>query len=206
MGNTPAPGQGGILEGANPSIYDPKNPIVMFIIQASSTPLPAHSQTPGERELTWSLCSIGRYHHHLLSPPPLPPLQDSPAPCHRRSHRWHSPGPLGLRSHPRLHQCHLSRRLHAHPQLLRQRWLDSLSLPGGAGGRSQAAGQQLADCVECWGGGDGPTVWLGVGDCIWTVSSVQDRQWTGADQFRDVYAVCWGGYGHYGMDTLAQGT
>ncbi|KAF7587044.1 K(+)/H(+) antiporter [Aspergillus hancockii] len=27
--------QGGILEGGNPSVYDPKNPIVMFIIQAS---------------------------------------------------------------------------------------------------------------------------------------------------------------------------
>ncbi|KAL8714438.1 MAG: hypothetical protein Q9220_001771 [cf. Caloplaca sp. 1 TL-2023] len=26
--------QGGILEGANPSVYDPKNPIIMFIIQA----------------------------------------------------------------------------------------------------------------------------------------------------------------------------
>ncbi|CAD6587157.1 MAG: K(+)/H(+) antiporter [Alectoria sarmentosa] len=29
-----APGQGGILQGSNPSIYDPKNPIYVFIIQA----------------------------------------------------------------------------------------------------------------------------------------------------------------------------
>ena len=25
--------QGGVLEGANPSVYDPKNPIILFIIQ-----------------------------------------------------------------------------------------------------------------------------------------------------------------------------
>ncbi|OCL00713.1 K(+)/H(+) antiporter-like protein 1 [Cenococcum geophilum 1.58] len=31
---TKAPPQGGILEGANPSTYDPKNPIIIFIIQA----------------------------------------------------------------------------------------------------------------------------------------------------------------------------
>ncbi|KAF2721847.1 hypothetical protein K431DRAFT_64651 [Polychaeton citri CBS 116435] len=30
-----APHQGGILEGQDPSVYDPKNPIVLFIIQAS---------------------------------------------------------------------------------------------------------------------------------------------------------------------------
>ena len=27
------PSQGGILEGANPSAYNPKNPIILFIIQ-----------------------------------------------------------------------------------------------------------------------------------------------------------------------------
>ena len=27
------PPQGGIIEGGNPSVYDPKNPIIMFIIQ-----------------------------------------------------------------------------------------------------------------------------------------------------------------------------
>ena len=27
--------QGGILEGANPATYDPKNPIILFIIQVS---------------------------------------------------------------------------------------------------------------------------------------------------------------------------
>jgi hypothetical protein len=30
-----APPQGGILEGGNPSQYDPKNPIILFIIQVS---------------------------------------------------------------------------------------------------------------------------------------------------------------------------
>jgi len=30
--------QGGILEGSNPTQYDAKNPIIIFIIQVSSTP------------------------------------------------------------------------------------------------------------------------------------------------------------------------
>ena len=29
--------QGGILEGGNPSVYDPKNPIIIFIIQVSTS-------------------------------------------------------------------------------------------------------------------------------------------------------------------------
>lgn len=29
-----APPQGGVFEGANPTVYDPKNPIILFIIQA----------------------------------------------------------------------------------------------------------------------------------------------------------------------------
>ncbi|KAF2102994.1 K(+)/H(+) antiporter 1 [Rhizodiscina lignyota] len=32
--STHVPPQGGILEGSNPSVYDPKNPIILFIIQA----------------------------------------------------------------------------------------------------------------------------------------------------------------------------
>jgi K+:H+ antiporter len=28
--------QGGILEGSNPSVYDPKNPITIFIIQVNA--------------------------------------------------------------------------------------------------------------------------------------------------------------------------
>lgn len=33
--STRAPAQGGILEGENPSTYDPKNPIILFIIQVN---------------------------------------------------------------------------------------------------------------------------------------------------------------------------
>ena len=35
-----AANQGGILQGSNPSAYDPKNPIFVFIIQVSLSPLP----------------------------------------------------------------------------------------------------------------------------------------------------------------------
>lgn len=31
-----APPQGGVIEGANPSVYNPKDPIIIFIIQVSS--------------------------------------------------------------------------------------------------------------------------------------------------------------------------
>jgi hypothetical protein len=35
-GTVRAAPQGGILEGGNPTVYDPKNPIIIFIIQVSS--------------------------------------------------------------------------------------------------------------------------------------------------------------------------
>lgn len=38
--------QGGILEGGNPSEYDPKNPIVMFIIQVGSSAISAEILNP----------------------------------------------------------------------------------------------------------------------------------------------------------------
>lgn len=31
-----APSQAGVIEGANPSVYNPKDPIIIFIIQVSS--------------------------------------------------------------------------------------------------------------------------------------------------------------------------
>lgn len=31
-----APPQGGVLEGLNPSVYNPKDPIILFIIQVSN--------------------------------------------------------------------------------------------------------------------------------------------------------------------------
>lgn len=34
-GGNRAPSQGGVIEGANPSVYNPKDPITMFIIQVS---------------------------------------------------------------------------------------------------------------------------------------------------------------------------
>lgn len=36
-----APSQGGVIEGANPSQYNPKEPIVLFIIQVSFPPSPS---------------------------------------------------------------------------------------------------------------------------------------------------------------------
>lgn len=38
-----APSQGGVIEGANPSEYNPKDPIVLFIIQVSLLPFPRPS-------------------------------------------------------------------------------------------------------------------------------------------------------------------
>lgn len=44
--------QGGVLEGANPSVFDPNNPIVLFIIQVSRRLLTI------KQSLT--LCSLSR--------------------------------------------------------------------------------------------------------------------------------------------------
>ena len=68
-----AAAQGGILEGANPSKYDAKNPIIIFIIQASLTP------DQGLGSLT---VLVGWHHHHFHPSPTLSPLQDSPASRH----------------------------------------------------------------------------------------------------------------------------
>jgi hypothetical protein len=58
-----APPQGGILEGGNPSHYDPKNPIVIFIIQV----IPGSGYALGYR----SPQAIGLHHHRTLSVAPL---------------------------------------------------------------------------------------------------------------------------------------
>lgn len=42
-----APSQGGVIEGANPSEYNPKDPIVLFIIQVR--PLPRSLSTPARK-------------------------------------------------------------------------------------------------------------------------------------------------------------
>ena len=47
-----APSQGGVIEGSNPSEYNPKEPIVLFIIQVSSLPHWGTSQLRFSRLLT----------------------------------------------------------------------------------------------------------------------------------------------------------
>lgn len=81
-----AAAQGGILEGSNPSTYDPKNPIIIFIIQVS-----LKFAIPAPPKLTFLQ---GWHYPHLLSITSLSSLKDKAAPSHCRSHRRGPFGPL----------------------------------------------------------------------------------------------------------------
>ena len=73
-----APSQGGVIEGMNPSKYNPKDPITMFIIQvclANAEPPLACMPLLNYR--------TGRPHHYRLPHPPLASLQDPPTPRYR---------------------------------------------------------------------------------------------------------------------------
>jgi hypothetical protein len=82
-----AKAQGGILEGENPTHYNPKDPIIIFIIQVCEPygfeMMCIYSDFPGWRN------------YPLLSLTPLASIQNSTASCHRRSHWWCLTWPLG---------------------------------------------------------------------------------------------------------------
>jgi hypothetical protein len=88
-----APPQGGVLEGVNPVHFDAKNPIILFIVQASCPALKIVAiTTPFRFALAKHALHVlnvqtshdtnqtpGLHHHHLLPRPPLAALQDPPA-------------------------------------------------------------------------------------------------------------------------------
>src|SRR5271163_2730681 len=76
--------QSGILGGGNPSHYDPANPIILFIIQVSVRRLSSVN-------LELMTCYAGFDYSHLLSNPPFPFVQASPASRHSRGHCWYPP-------------------------------------------------------------------------------------------------------------------
>ncbi len=94
--------QGGVLEGGNPSVYDPKNPIILFIIQVrpyipqrgvaphctalriiyeSECPFTAPRRLDQRWKLTMFI-TAGWYYYHLLPNPALPSFQAPPASGH----------------------------------------------------------------------------------------------------------------------------
>ena len=97
-----AASQDGIIGGANPSKFDPKNPIIVFIIQVEYSLLnPGPCSHVLTRLVDW-------HHHHLHPPSPLPSVQDAPASCHRRDHRRYPTWSLGVwvsRIDPPCFQC-----------------------------------------------------------------------------------------------------
>jgi hypothetical protein len=117
---TRATPQGGILEGENPTIYDMKNPVIIFIIQVSSSPTrqqPRKSSVPSQHN-QFIRCRLtdtasGWHNPNFLPPPSLPPLPHPSAPSHRRSNRWHPPWALRVWPHPPLQRHHLPARRHA---------------------------------------------------------------------------------------------
>lgn len=68
--------QGGILEGGNPTLYNTKDPITIFIIQVRKAPY--------ERDLLTKLIPPpGWYNNNILSPSPLASPKAPSASCHR---------------------------------------------------------------------------------------------------------------------------
>lgn len=192
MGKPRAPAQGGILQGANPSVYDPKNPIILFIIQVCLSLVLMVLKS----KLTISI--PGRYHHHLLQTPPLAPLKDPPTKSYRGSHWWHTPGTVRHGPHPRLHRCHLSYRLDAYPEHGSQRRAHPLPLPGWARSGSETHGIKLEDCIERWGSWNGSSIWLGMRNCLRSISRIPHRSRSSADKLWNLHAVRWCGNGNYG--------
>jgi hypothetical protein len=77
-----AKAQGGILEGENPTQYNPKDPIIIFIIQVCAQ----SAVISGESDIDLEV--LGWCDHPLLPFTPLASIEDSTAACHRRSHWW----------------------------------------------------------------------------------------------------------------------
>lgn len=155
--------QDGIIGGSDPSVYDPKNPIIIFIIQVTPLNTPNHIQTD---------ITPGRHNPPLLPPPPLPPRPPAPTPRHRRSHRRRPPRPLRHGPHPRFHSDHLSFGRHAESNPRRQPGSRAVPFPRRAGSRPALSRQQLARGAQCGLCGDGAAIWIGVCDCVGAVSSV----------------------------------
>jgi len=74
-----AKAQGGILEGENPTHYNPKDPIIIFIIQVCVVVILKRSML--------ILMILGWCNHSLLSLAPLASVKDPTTSCHRGSHR-----------------------------------------------------------------------------------------------------------------------
>lgn len=136
-----AAAQGGLLKGSNPSTYDPKNPIIVFIIQvclATVAVLQAHRTDAPWNRLALSSSSIASS---------ISTLQDTATTSHCRSHWWNLTRPISPRSCPKLQQCDLPRSFHTHPHNGRKRGPDPHPLPRWARGGSPPACLKLADCT-----------------------------------------------------------
>ena len=157
--------QGGILEGADPSVYDPKNPIIIFIIQVFHL----HDPRSEQKYLT---IFIGGYNHHLLPAPPLSSLEDPPTQGHCGSARRCPPWTLGLRPHSGLYRPHLPASLHSKSYACCQCRTSALLVPCRSRSRLTLCDEQLESCLERWGPWDGPSVRLRLCDRIWTVPPI----------------------------------
>lgn len=159
--------QGGILEGSNPSKYDPKNPLILFIIQVSQ------SNAPGSLAFArLTRDQTGRHHHHLLPNPPLPTLQASTTSSHCRNYRRHTVRSLSVRADTRLHECYISISLHADTDPRGQSWSGALLVSGRAGSGLATTIVQLESSNQRGRCGNGAAFWTGLCDRLRLVSSI----------------------------------
>ena len=161
--------QGGILEGLNPSKYDPKNPLIMFIIQVFEIPANVPRSFWAVTPLTMS---IGRHHHHLLPDLALPALQASTTSSHCGNYRRHPVRSISVRTDTRLHKCHIPNSLNTHADLGCQPRPGALLVSGRAGSRLATTLVQLESSTQCGRCGNGAAVWTGLRHRLRLISSI----------------------------------
>lgn len=183
----------------------PIPPSMIPRIQSSSSSFRYDRHSPFSiisRHINVWLYFLGGHHHHLLSNPSFPPLEDTPASSHRRSHWWHPPRPICLWTHTRLHRTYLPHRLDANSFHGCQHWINTLPVLGRIGGGFAPALVKLEDCFERRTGGHGSPLRLGLWHSIWIVSSIQGRARIDANQLWHIHAVHWCGHGHHSKRKL----
>ncbi len=193
---TRAAHQGGILEGANPSEFNPKDPIIVFIIQVR---LPGASSPRGAKALLTSRIRIGRHYHHLLPPPALSFVQTQTATSDCGNHWGYPARPLGPGSDTRLQRTHLSGAVHAHPLLGGKPGLGAFLVSGRPGSGFATSVFQLEDCSGRRSRRNGAAVRARLCHRVWFIPSIQRRRRARADKFRNFHALYWCRHGNHGM-------
>lgn len=163
-----APPQGGILEGENPSKYDPK-------VSLSVTKCFHQYSSSRRTESNYLVYHPSRDYHYFLPLTSLPIVSDPAASCDRRSDRRHFTRPVRDGTDSRIYKCHIPHCFHAEPEPGRKPWFDSFPFLGRLRSRFEIFRQQLEDRSKRRHGRNGIAVWTGICHRLGPVQSIQYR-------------------------------